>query len=273
MEDRPRHIFQASHIEWIVLLFLLLYLNGCGAGIEPVRVELTRAVDINAPCTQHVVVAKVTDAKNNPVPRCPVEWILPRSTDAVGAIVEGQPGHKVTNLYARTKTDQHGEARIILTSTQEGRTPFIAFAPDIKDPNTHKVFGVKHWLKAAWAFPFDASTPVGQSRLIEASTYRASCDDPDQAPLPGYRFEFVIQDGPPAYFKDPDTHQPHQRIEIATDYDGIARVRLFQYDDTPGQNKIEIKIKPPDDPVALCCPSGHDVLDVKEMIQTWTASK
>ncbi len=272
MEDRRRHISHELPTGWLIPLLMLVWLSGCGVGITPVRVELTRAVDINVPCTQHVVVAKVTDANHDPVPFCPVEWILPRSTGAVGAIVGGHPGHKVTNLYARTRTDQHGEARITLASTQEGRTPFIAFAPDIKNPKAHKAFGVKHWLKADWAFPFDASTPVGQSRLIEALAYRASCDDPDRAPLPGYRFEFAIQDGPPAYFKDPKTNEKHQTIEIATDYDGAAQVHLFQSHQQPGQNRIKMTIKPPDDPVELCCPPGHDVLDAREMIQTWTAS-
>ncbi len=161
MENRSHHRWYELHIGWLISLLALVWLSGCGRGIAPTHVEITRAVAINAPCTQHIVVAKVTDDDDNPVALCPVEWILPRSAVAVGAIVGGNPGSKVTNLYARTKTDINGEARIVLTSTQEGRTPFIAFAPDIKNPKKHKAFGVKHWLKADWAFPFDASTPIG----------------------------------------------------------------------------------------------------------------
>ncbi|WP_143301162.1 Ig-like domain-containing protein [Candidatus Entotheonella palauensis] len=226
------------------------------------------AVGVNPPCTQHKIVAQVLDHDNKPVRFCPVEWTLPRSRGAVGAIVEG--GRKRTNTYARTLTDLDGKASITLTSTQEGRTPFIAFVRDIKNPKLHKVFGVKYWLKAGWAFPADDPTPAGGSRYVTTSVYRASCDEPERAPLPGYRVGLTILGGPTAYFKAPDTDQQMRQIEIETDTSGLAKVELFQPFQEPGKNKIAITIKPPDDPDRLCCPDKYDIIAEGEMTQTWT---
>ncbi|WP_089936846.1 Ig-like domain-containing protein [Candidatus Entotheonella palauensis] len=225
-------------------------------------------MDVNPPCTQHTIVARVIDAQKKPVPFCPVEWTLLRSRGAVGAIVEG--GRKRTNTYARTLTNPEGKASITLTSTQEGRTPFMAYVHHIKDPHFHKVFGVKYWLKAGWTLPSDHPTPAGGSREITTSVYRASCDEPERAPLPGYRVGLTIQDGPIAYFIDPDTDKQTPQIEIETDTSGTAKVKLFQPFQEPGKNKIAITIKPPDDPDRICCPNKHDVIAEGEMTQTWT---
>ncbi len=183
---------------WLGLTVLCIALISCSG--KPTRVEIQPgSVAVNPPCTQHEVVAHVTDAEGRPVCNCLVEWTLPRSRDAVGAIVDTPAppdlilGSKKTNTYARTMTDRDGNARITITSPQEGRTPIIALVPWIKDKKYHKVFAVKHWLKAAWDFPSDRPTKAGGWRDIETYVYRSSCDDTDGPyPLPGYRVEWEI---------------------------------------------------------------------------------
>ena len=187
---------QAARSKWLKIILLWMILSGCSTGSMPYHIEIQpESVAVNAPCTQHEVVAYVTDKDGKPICNCPVEWTLPRSRDAVGAIVEAPDlwGSKKTNTYARTMTDEEGKARIIIASPQEGRTPIIALAPDIQDKQHHKVFAVKHWLKAAWHFPSDEPAPAGGSRDLTTYVYRASCDDADASyPLPGYRVEWEL---------------------------------------------------------------------------------
>lgn len=165
MENR-RQISLVGQMGWLGLTLLCVILSGCAG--KPKRIEiLPSPVAVNAPCTQHEVVAHVSDDQGRPVCNCLVEWTLPRSRDSVGAIVDTPAppdlilGSKKTNTYARTMTDKNGNARILITSPQEGRTPIIALVPWITDKKYHKVFAVKHWLKAAWSFPPQCHHPGG----------------------------------------------------------------------------------------------------------------
>lgn len=328
---------------WLGLTLLCAVLSACSG--KPSQVEIRPSpVAVNAPCTQHDVIAHVTDAEGKPVCNCLVEWTLPRSRDAVGAIVDTPApphvllGKKKTNTYARTMTDRDGNARITITSSQEGRTPIIALVPWIKDKKYHKVFAVKHWLKAAWEFPPDQSTKAGQIRQMTTRVYRSACDDLDGPyPLPGYQVDWEIlahfqvteqtfdtlqekevpddviqplraiegqqflgkkpflrrvaerigkqqtsayQDvilasteqpiGPPVYFKEPETGKPTTHITIETNTTGHSSIALYKDQIAPGQNKIAITIRHPDQTEELCCPHESDVLDRRTLTQTWT---
>ncbi len=102
--------------------------------------------------------------------------------------------------------------------------------------------------------------------------YRASCDELEKAPLPGYRVKLKILSGPKAFFVDPMTHMETNETEMATETNdaGIARIRLYQKEPALGENKIRITIKHPDDSDELCCPEDNDIIATGEMTQTWT---
>ncbi len=264
MVNRRDNSRSAECLWFFVPLVLIVLANGCGL---PQNVEILPLTDVNRPCCQHDVTARVTDANGKPVPFCLVEWILPRSDAAVGVIVDAR-GVKKTNTYARTKTNRDGEATITIASTQEGRTPIIAVARDIKDKSRHKAFAVKHWLDVAVEFPSNATRKVGKKHELVTRVFKAS---DQKEPLPGYRVEFQVPPGEEASFESngmPGTNW----IAIETDENGAANVMLYQFNPRSGKNTIKITVRHPDHMEAICCPKMskiHDVIAEREVIKTW----
>ena len=222
--------------------------------------------------TQHVIVATVVDKEGKPLPNRRVEWVIPDGT--VGAIVEvdesgwrNSRGHKVTNRYAVSHTNNldhvltrgnadpsddirltRGQTWCVITSPVEGTTHVVVYAPGIQNWEKHKVFVKKHWYDVAWAFPPEATNPIGTPHQLVAKITRHS----DGSPLAGYAVKYKVVGGPAAVFEQGGT----DTATVRTDASGLAVATLKQVKAVEGRNEIQIDlVRPPNE--QCCLPGAH----------------
>jgi uncharacterized repeat protein (TIGR01451 family) len=225
------------------------------------RIECFPLEATNPVHTQHVLIATVFDEKGQPRRDRRVEWML----EGVGQIVEVDEsgwlpgrGYKVDNKYAVSYTsyfEHHisrhsgnpnedfvihpGQTWCVITSTLEGDSHVIAYAPEIANWDRHKAFVVKRWVDAEWVFPKPAVNRFGTTHVFTTKVYRHS----DGQPLAGYRVRYKILDGPPAVFIPGRT----QVEEAITGTDGAANVSIAQVAPAAGVNRISVEIvRPPE---------------------------
>src|SRR5262245_27749769 len=225
------------------------------------RIECYPLEATNPVHTQHVLIATVFDESGQPRRGRRVEWML----EGVGEIVEVDEsgvlpgrGYKVDNKYAVCYTsyfERHisrnngnpnddfvikpGQTWCVITSSLEGDSHVVAYAPEIANWDKHKAFAVKHWVDAEWVFPKPAVNRFGTTHVFTTKVYRHS----DGQPLTGYRVRCKILDGPPAMFLPGRT----QVEEAITGTDGAANVSIAQVAPAAGVNRISVEIvRPPE---------------------------
>lgn len=228
----------------------------------PVSVTISPEEDYNPIMTQHTLVARVLSEDGQPAGDTTVEWILNRFPGAVGDIVSAfvaQQGSKGDNLYAVTKTDNNGEARITITATRPGDTDITAYVPDIKDPSRHKAFATKHWLNLQVWWPEDATNVSLSSHTFTARIMKIVTT----VELPGYPEGWtsirtgvgegmagydvrwtIVDDDPPIYFAE--GNQSTKIWTSRSNEDGKASVTIKQARAGKGQNTIKIEVLAPD---------------------------
>ena len=218
--------------------------------------------------TQQTFKALVKDAKDQPVSNALVEWILARSTGAVGDIVEvGQDPLmrelKMTNTFAISGADRNGEATITITSVREGTTHLIAVVPTIKEKSKKTAFALMKWLDAQWEFPPDGAQKVGTARTLTTTVVKASTGEP----LPKYQVKWNVTSGPPAYFEE--TEQTEVLTE--TDENGAVSVTLVQRNPQAGETTVDVLVVKPEQPGTECCPPVSGVLARGTTTVQWDA--
>ncbi len=224
----------------------------------PASIIISPEESYNPVMTQHTVVASVLTEGGEPAVGTTVEWILNRFPGAVGDIVSAyntQGGLKSDNYYATTKTDDKGEAKIIITATRPGDTDITAYVPAIQDPAKHKVFATKHWVNIQVRWPEDATNVTLTSHVftVRLMTVVTEVQLPGYPEgwttirmgvgegLEGYELHWTIVDDDPAiYFAEGD-----QRTKVWTstsDGRGEALVTIEQVRAGRGENTIQIEV-------------------------------
>jgi len=221
----------------------------------PYSIDITPGTDVNPVRTQHVMLATVRDQSGNPVSGAKVEWILARGPRAVGDIVDVEGGRKVDNTYADSVTGSGnrvldmgtadasddvqvgpGQTWCVITSTAEGTSNVIAYAPQIANWSTHKAFAEKNWMDVTWDWPADATNRVGTPHTFNVRVLRYS----DSTPYAGYRVNYKLLSGPAG-----SLGSGGQMASVTTGADGIASVVLNQSAPQVGTNEVEISIVRP----------------------------
>lgn len=214
----------------------------------PYSIELTPLTDVNPVQTQHVFVATVRDANGTPVPNTKVEWMLGNGSGLGGDIVDVDGGKKVDNSYAVSATGSGnrtldwgttdtsddialgaGQTWCVITSTVEGTSKMIAYAPAIQDWNRHKAFAEKNWMDVTWEWPTDATNRAGTTHDFAVRVMRYS----DGSPYAGYRVNYRLLGGPAGSLSSGS---------VMTDANGVARSTLSQAAPARGTNDVEITI-------------------------------
>ncbi|MCG3135811.1 MAG: hypothetical protein HMLKMBBP_03577 [Planctomycetes bacterium] len=214
----------------------------------PYSIELTPLTDVNPVQTQHVFVATVRDANGTPVPNVKVEWMLGNGPGLGGEIVDVDGGKKVDNSYAVSTTGSGnrtldwgtsdtsddiamgaGQTWAVITSTVEGTSKMIAYAPAIQDWNRHKAFAEKNWMDVTWEWPADATNRAGTTHDFMVRVLRYS----DGSPYAGYRVNYRLLGGPAGSLSTGS---------VMTDANGVARSTLSQASPARGTNDVEITI-------------------------------
>ena len=235
--------------------------------------------------TQHVLIATVTDEKDQPRRSRRVEWIL----EGVGNIIEVDEsgffpgrGYKVDNHYAVSYTEyvEHtlhrnlghaeedivikpGQTWCVISSAVEGDSHVTIYAPEIANWDCHKVFVTKHWVDAAWMWPDDAVNPAGTQHVFTTTILR---NTDRRQPLANYRVRYrILPGGPPAVLL-PDRSQEYVAV---SDLNGHASVTLAEVAPAAGVNRLVVEIIRPPDPTT---PSGVGmVIARKEVTKEWLA--
>lgn len=273
--------FNMLRIRFIALFFALMFCAGFVVAQEVTTeavvmndddnaaysITVDPMVDTNPVKTQHTMVATVYDRNGNPLPNQRVEWILARTPNGVGDIVEhddmnaivgGQKIVKLGNQYSVTytnnadsvltfgnddpKDDIHltkGQTWLTITSPVEGTTHIIAFCPNIKDASKHKVFALKHWFDAEIGWPEDAVNKVGTPHTFSFKLIKASTG----TPLVGYKVRWeLLPEGVPAHIGD----DPEGTVvDTETNDEGIAEVVLNENEMVEGYNRVKITLMRP----------------------------
>ena len=221
----------------------------------PAKITVTPEVCVNPVKTQHVFVATVTDDAGNPLSGVDVEWILSRGGAAsVGDIIDVDGGHKVDNGYARSTTGRSaytisrgndnaqddvrigpGQTWCVITSSEEGQSDMIAYAPAITDWDHHKAFAVKNWMDVGWEVPTDATNRVGEPHTFNFRAFRYS----DKSPIAGYNVTWTVLSG------DCSLNDSGKSFSAKTDDKGVATVKLTPGATTPGTSEVRIDVVRP----------------------------
>ncbi len=203
----------------------------------PFSVAVSPEVATNPVKTQHTFTAVVKDAGSSPVENAEVHWILHQSPYTVGAIIEASNATKLDNAFAISRSDAEGKATLTITSTREGDTDLIVFAPDIVDATKHKVFAVKHWRDIFVDWPADAVNKVGTEHTLSIKVSKATTG----APLSKVDIRWtIVDDDPDIFFKG--LSQALNSVSTTTDNNGISTVTIKQVVNATGENTIRIEI-------------------------------
>lgn len=198
------------------------------------------------------------------------DWLLarddrPRKIDNTYLVSRTSPQYITLNRGTPTLDDDlkvfRGQAWTSVTSPVEGTSYVTAFAPEVYAWDNRQRTAVIHWVDAAWAFPPPAINPVGTRHALVTSVTRHT----DQTPIVGWRVRYEVIDGPTAGFA-PDGAAV---VEVATDELGQARAELFQQENVPGTNRINVQVIRPSDPVSGA--GERIVLGQATTTKTWTA--
>ncbi|MDE2861124.1 MAG: DUF11 domain-containing protein [Chloroflexota bacterium] len=173
-----------------------------------------------------------------------IEFFLNRFPDAVGDIVEvtgNTSPMKMTNDFAIVNTNSDGQATATLVASRPGDTDVTAFAPGIQDRNTHKDFGVVHWVDGCPVFPGDAENRFGTPHPMSVTINNVS----DGAPVQGTSVRWtIVDDDPNARFAN--ASEDSNDIVTTTNASGEAAVTLEQIDTFIGDNSVFIEVLTPD---------------------------
>jgi len=243
----------------------------------PVSIDLSPESDVNPVKTQHVFVATVRDANGNPVSGADVEWILSRSgATSVGDIVDVDGGKKIDNTYAVSTTGSSsytitrgndnpaddvqvgpGQTWCVITSTEEGQSKMVAYAPSIRNWDRHKAFAVKNWMDMSWESPADATNRVGTPHTFAFRVFKFS----DGSPISDVNVTWTIISGP-----DGTLTGGGRTAATKTDGSGWAKVDLNQSTPMVGTNEVQISVvRPAGKDECRCWPES--------MLGTWTVRK
>jgi len=251
----------------------------------PYAITVDPMADTNPVKTQHTFVATVLDRNGNPLPNQRVEWILARTPNGVGDIVEHDDMNaivgntkvvKLGNHYSVSYTNDYdhtltfgnddprddikmtrGQTWMTITSPVEGETHVIAFCPNIKDASKHKVYAIKYWIDAKIDWPEDAVNKVGTPHTFVFKLTKASTG----APIVGHKVRWeLLPEGVPAHIGDDPAGTV---VEGKTDGNGEATVVLNQNEMVEGYNKVKI---------TLMKPTG-ELLAVRTAIKRWEAPR
>ena len=239
-------------------------------------IDVSPAVAVNPVRTQHVLVATVRDAAGNPVSGERVEWIL--GGESVGAIVDVDGGEKVDNGYAMSTTASKsytldrgnanpaddvtigpGQTWAVVTSSTEGTSNIVAYAPGIANWDSHTAFATKNCMDVTWEWPVDATNRVGSPHVFSTRVLRYS----DGTPLVGYIVNYEILSGPAGSFQGGG-----QTISAKTDSAGVASATLNQTQPVVGMNDVEVTIIQPANE-ECCIPAKVIIAGVVR--KTWVA--
>lgn len=214
----------------------------------PMSIEISPVSDVNPVRTQHTFVATVRDANGTPVPGARVEWILARGPQLVGDIVDVDGGKKVDNFYAVSTTGSRnvtidrgnsdasddivlgaGQTWCTITSTVEGTSNVVAYAPAIANWDHHKAFAEKNWMDVTWEWPTEATNRVGTPHDFVVKLMRYS----DGSPYAGWQVNYRLLSGPEGTLS---------AQSVTTDAQGVAKSTLTQNASAIGTNDVEITI-------------------------------
>ncbi len=238
---------------------------------DAASITLEGSVSVNPVQTQQILVATVQNGNGDGLGGRRVEWMIPEGS--LGTIVDVDKhgvyssdgslrqsrssadgnGGKVDNTFAVTHTAggvetlnmgtpddasddvviQPGQTWIAITSSTEGTTDVIAYAPGVDSWADHKAFAKRHWMDVAWEFPRDATNKIGQPHRFTTMVSKYS----DGSPLSNYAVTYRIVSGPAATFEgggDTET--------VVTNVEGLASVVLNQGSPAAGRNVVEMSI-------------------------------
>ncbi len=222
-------------------------------------IEVSPGIAVNPVRTQHVLVATVRDSGGRPVSGERVEWIV--AGGGVGDIVDVDGGEKIDNTFAVSHTSSSsytldrgnddpsddvsvgpGQTWCVITSSAEGSSNVVAYAPGIANWDNHKAFATKNWMDVTWEWPVDATNKVGSPHVFSTRVMRYS----DGTPLVGYMVNYEIISGPAGSFQGGS-----QMVSVKTDGSGVASATLNQSSPAVGMNDVEVTIIRPAN--SECC--------------------
>src|SRR5262249_43210433 len=95
-----------------------------------------------------------------------------------------------------------------------------------------------YWVDAQWQFPSPSNSELGGRNTLSTVVTRQSTN----SPLVGWPVRYEIVGGPEAGF-GPDGATS---VEVLTNEAGVAQVEIFQKQESPGANQVNIQvIRPP----------------------------
>jgi uncharacterized repeat protein (TIGR01451 family) len=213
--------------------------------------------------TEVILAAGICSPDGYYITKQPLEWML--AQDGAGQIVA--IGHesphnvslllrhspqKVATNYARAHTStisqvldrgtpspaddvylNKGQSWITVTSSTEGTSHVVVWAPKEQNWERRKATATVHWVDAAWRFPTPAAARAGARQTLTTVISRANGQ-----PLSGWlvRYEFV--EGPPAVF----SARGNTAVEVATDAAGRATAELLPQSQEAGITAVRVQI-------------------------------
>jgi uncharacterized repeat protein (TIGR01451 family) len=246
----------------------------------PMWIDLDPMTDVAPVKSKKILVARVVDRADEPVPAQRVNWMV--ANGSVGNIIaygtdnwdqggssywseddeSGSARGGGNGVFASTWTSSEryvldmgtsdtdddvviepGETWIALASTMEGTTDVIAVAPGIDGLVDQSAFASTKWMDVDWTLPPETSQRIGSPHTLTTKLARYS----DGSPLAGYLVNYRIVSGPAAMFL-PDNGQT---ASVETDAQGLATVQLVQAQPMEGINVIEVELIRPENEV--CC--------------------
>ncbi len=218
-----------------------------------------------------VLIIRIEDVEGNPVPNARVEWVLNRSPQMVGDILEadddderptiGLPSQrplwgKQTNRFAITSTNREpttlemgdsssttvgiGETWITLQASQPGITDVTVFCPAIPRNARYHSLRSFRWIDLAWdpvsagqslVNPEEDATNVA---VIPVRLRRPS----DNQPASGIGIRYTLLPGGPKATLDGNAAE----MRAVTDANGVAQAHLNLLDPFGGTHRIRIEI-------------------------------
>jgi len=262
---------------------------------DAAHVTVADAMAINAVRDQAILIATVSNGENKPLGGRRVEWMIPeggvggivgvhqhgvytnRGVKDVSGLMQAGLGDKLTNTFAVTHTAavpevldmgnddpaddiilQPGQTWVSITSSVEGTTDMIAYAPGINNWADHKAFVTRHWMDVSWAWPTDATNRAGTDHKLTTAVTKHS----DGTALSGYLVTYKLTSGPAATF------EPGGKdfVTVTSDGNGMATATLKQVKPVAGANTVAISIVRPGN--KDCC-EPEKFIAAGGMTKTW----